>query len=130
MAYQEGDLHFLGCGNVTADEGPADPVIPELSRVMILESGRQGAKSASARLSKSQGFVARSAWGFIPRPTPAGIPDGDDVARLDVAHLRAHVASWEDVRQEEYLLVRQPVLDLKRADIGERHPRVFGLPPA
>jgi hypothetical protein len=57
----------------------------------------------------------------------AGAPDGDRPRRPDVAHLGAHVAGREDVRQEQHLLVGQVVLDLDRADVGERHARVLGL---
>jgi hypothetical protein len=51
-----------------------------------------------------------------------------DVARLDVAHLRAHVAGREDVGEEEHLLVGHAVRDLDGPDVGERHARELGLP--
>ena len=35
----------------------------------------------------------------------AAAPDGDHVARLDVAHLGAHVAGRQDVGEEQHLLV-------------------------
>ena len=46
---------------------------------------------------------------------------------LDVAHLRAHVAGRKDVGQEQHLFVGHAVVDLERADVGERHARVLGL---
>ena len=55
-------------------------------------------------------------------------PDGDHVAALDVAHFGAHVAGWEDVGQEEDLLVRNPVRHLERPDVGERDPGILRLP--
>jgi hypothetical protein len=57
-------------------------------------------------------------------------PDGDDVAVLDVAHLRAHVAGGQDVREEQHLLVAEVALDTDRADVGERHPGVLACAPA
>jgi hypothetical protein len=53
-------------------------------------------------------------------PTGPGAEDGDRLAALDVAELGAHVARREDVRQEQDLLVGEVVLDLDRADVGER----------
>ena len=40
-------------------------------------------------------------------PDRAAAPDRDGVARLDVAHVRAHVACREDIGQEQHLLVGQ-----------------------
>ena len=57
----------------------------------------------------------------------AAAPDGDRVAGLDVAEIRRHVAGREDVRQEQHLLVGQPVRHLDRADIGIGHAQIFGL---
>src|SRR3954451_8139958 len=53
--------------------------------------------------------------------------DGDRLAAGDVAELGAHVAGREDVREEQDLLVLDVVLDLDRADVGERDARVLGL---
>ena len=57
----------------------------------------------------------------------AAAPDGDRVARLDVAVLRAHVSGRENVGQEEHLLVGNPGRDLQRAHVGKRHARVLRL---
>src|SRR5437660_1751367 len=54
-------------------------------------------------------------------------PDGDDLATADLAELGAHVAGGQDVGEEEDRLVGNAVLDLDRADVGERHARVLGL---
>ena len=61
------------------------------------------------------------------RPDRPASPDRDRVARLDVAHLGAHVAGRQDVGEEEHLLVGEAVLDLERPDVGERHARELGL---
>ena len=55
-------------------------------------------------------------------------PHRNRVAGLDVAHLGAHIAGGQDVRQEQDLLVRQCAIDLQRPDIGEGHTRELGLP--
>ena len=57
----------------------------------------------------------------------AGAPHRHHVAGLDVAHLGTHVAGGQDVGEEQHLLVGQVGLDLQRADVGERHPRVLCL---
>ena len=54
-------------------------------------------------------------------------PDRDGVTRLDVALLGGHVAGGEDVRQEEHLVVGDPVGYLDGTDIGEGHTDIFGL---
>ena len=46
----------------------------------------------------------------------------------DVAHLGAHVAGREDVREEQHLLVGQRRRHLERPDVGERHAHVLRLP--
>src|SRR5579875_2738791 len=56
-----------------------------------------------------------------------GTPNGNSVALLNVAVLRAHVAGGEDVGQEEHLLIRQVVLELQAADIRVRNAGVLGL---
>ena len=58
----------------------------------------------------------------------SGPPDRADVAVLDVAHLRAHVAGGEDVGEEEHLLIGEAAPDADRTHVGERHPGVLGLP--
>src|SRR5919199_2391743 len=60
-------------------------------------------------------------------PDRPGAEDGDHLPALDLAELGAHVARREDVREEQHLLVREVVLDLDRADVGERDARVLGL---
>ena len=57
----------------------------------------------------------------------AAAPDGDRVARLDLAVVGRHVAGREDVREKEDLLVGQRVRHLQRPDVGKRHARVFRL---
>ena len=54
-------------------------------------------------------------------------PHGHHVARLDVAHLRTHVAGRQDVRQEQHLLVRHALGHLHRSDVRERHAGILRL---
>ena len=60
-------------------------------------------------------------------PDRAAAPDRDRVGRLDLAVVGGHVGGGEDVGQEQHLLVRQPLRDLDRADIGVGHAQILGL---
>jgi hypothetical protein len=62
------------------------------------------------------------------QPDGAAAPDGDGVARLDVAVLGGHVAGREDVAEEEHLLVVDALGNLHRPHVGVGHARVLGLP--
>ena len=54
-------------------------------------------------------------------------PDCDRVARLDATILCGHVTSWENIRQEQHLLVWQTRFDLQRTNIRKGHTQIFGL---
>ena len=54
-------------------------------------------------------------------------PHGDDVAGAQLAVLGGHVAGRKDVREEQPLFVGDVRRQPQRADVGERHPDVFGL---
>src|SRR5262249_45202202 len=55
-------------------------------------------------------------------------PNGYDVPRLDVAVLSPHVAGWEDVGQEQNLLIGEAFRNFNRADIREWHTCKLCLP--
>jgi hypothetical protein len=57
----------------------------------------------------------------------AASPHRDALSRLDVAVLRGHEPGREDVGEEQHLLVGQPVRDLHRPDVRERHARTLRL---
>src|SRR5687767_4571500 len=58
----------------------------------------------------------------------AATPDSDHIAGLDIAHLGAHVAGWEDIGEEEDLLIRHTFRDPERTYVGEGHPGILSLP--
>ena len=60
-------------------------------------------------------------------PHRAATPDGNHIARFDVAVLRGHVSGRENVRQKQDLFVVQLLRDLDRSHIRERHTRVLRL---
>jgi hypothetical protein len=60
-------------------------------------------------------------------PDWPGTPDGDGVARLDVAVVGGEEPGRKGVRKEENLLVGNVTGHLERVDVSERYAGVFGL---
>jgi hypothetical protein len=61
-------------------------------------------------------------------PDRTGTNDGNRVARVDLAVEDPHfVGRGQDVREEQNLLVGQPIRNLVDRRVGERHPCVLGL---
>ena len=58
---------------------------------------------------------------------PVRGPDGDDIARPNTALLCGLVPRWQNVRQENDLLVLEAIWHLHRPDVGIRHPDILGL---
>ena len=54
-------------------------------------------------------------------------PNRNRLAAFNVAKLGSHIAGGKNVRQKQRLLVRKFIRHFDRADIGVRHPQIFGL---
>ena len=73
---------------------------------------------------------SRRALGDRELADRAGAPDGDHLAGLDVAHLRAHVAGREDVGEEQHLLVGEAVGTLSGPTSANGTRAYSACPPA
>src|ERR1700761_3001486 len=60
-------------------------------------------------------------------PDGAAAPDGNGVTFLDVAEICCHIGGRKDIGEKQDLFVREAVRHLDGPDIGERHPKIFGL---
>jgi hypothetical protein len=71
------------------------------------------------------GAVVAGALGKLPNRPAA--PDGDGIARHDIAKLCRHEACRKNVREKHDLLIRKHMRDLEWPDIGKWDPERFSL---
>jgi hypothetical protein len=147
-AHEGGDLdavdHAVGAGGrlgLGADRidtriGPAafGQFLDALIDIVFLEIDADGVRFFGQGDARGHGIDCDDALGAQQKGTAdrkladrAAAPDGDGIALLNIAEIRGHIASWEDVREEQRLVVGQSIRHLHGANIGVGDAKILRL---